>query len=111
MGLRDRARGFFRRDNSRPGKKGFMRPNSRLEVQSVPTSIVHTPAPQELAPRLSSISPRTVPTDRKRRSHSGRPTSKRRRSGHGKNHPAHRARQKAKTGRKDNVRRQIAAKK
>lgn len=109
MGLKDRARGFFRRDQRRPDKKGAMRPNSRLEKQTAPMGLVHTPAP-ELALRLSS-SPRAVPSGHKRRSHSGHPASNGRRSGHGKNHPAHRARQRAKAGRKANVQRLIAAKK
>jgi hypothetical protein len=118
MGFKDRARGFFRRDQRRPDKKDKISTSSTGRHEMPSTRSVHEHmadidgpvVPTELAPRLSS-SPRTVPSGRKRRSHSGHPASNGRRSGHGKIHPAHRARQKAKTGRKANVQRLIAAKK
>lgn len=117
--IRQRFRNLFTRKHARP--------NSRLE--SLPTrsardhmaDIDGPAAPMELTPRLQSGGPRSVPNGsaktKKSRRHSGhgtsRRTSNRRRSGsgHGKGHPVHRQHQRAKAGRRANVKRLIAAKK
>ncbi len=112
--IRQRFRNLFTRKHARP--------NSRLE--SLPTrsardhmaDIDGPAAPMELTPRLQSGGPRSVPngsakTKKSRRHTSGHPVSNSRRSGHGKSHPAHRARKRAMAGRKSNVQRLIAAKK
>lgn len=127
MGLKDRARGFFRRDNSRPNKKFSKRPDSRRESPPAKSPRDHMAdidgpvIPVELVPRLHSGGPRSVPNGsaktKKSRRHSGhgtsRRTSNRRRSGsgHGKGHPVYRQHQRAKAGRKVDVQRRIAARK
>ena len=107
--IRQRFRNLFTRANNRP--------NSRLEAQPVKSARDHMAdidgpvVPTELAPRRHSTGSRSVPTGstktKKSRRHNNRRHSG---SGHGKGHPVHRQHQRAKAGRKANVKRLIAAK-
>jgi hypothetical protein len=114
--IRQRFRNLFTRKHSRPNNRLETLPtrSARDHMADIDGPLVPTP---ELAPRLHSSGPRSVPNGstktKKGRRHSGhgisRRTSNRRRSGSG--HPVHRQHQRAKAGRKANVQRLMAAKK